>query len=215
MRRGAGLLARVVLAGLALAGLALAVAPIAAADDGASWGIRPADAAHGVARDNFRATATPGAVIEDALVVTNRGAEALDLRVLASDGELTADGLVELAPADEAPAGFATWVVLGVERLELGPGESTRVPFTIRVPTDAAPGPVAGAVVTSSLAESAEPGVAVDRRLAASVVIEVVAAAGGPVPGPGVPGWAVLVVVGLALAAVATWAVVLRGRATG
>src|SRR5690606_14643898 len=154
----------------------------------------PADGTDGSARENLRYTAAPGEVIADVLVVTNRGTERLGLRVSVSDGVLTADGLVELAPAGADPAALATGVRLTDDDLELAPGESHDVAFEIAVPADAAPGPVAGAVVTSSLAESAEPGVAVDRRLAASVVVEVVEVVeetGEAGAGPGVPGWAV------------------------
>lgn len=191
---------------------AVVLAQVATADDGASWGIRPADGVHGAARDNFRYTASPGDVVEDVLVVTNHGGSPLTVRVGVSDGELAADGLVELAPVGADPTGLATWVDVAVESLELAPGEVAEVPFAIRVPEAAQPGPVAGAVVTSSLTEGAESGVAVDRRLAASVVVDV--REHTVEEGRGVPLWALLAVVGLALAAAATWRVVLRGRAT-
>ena len=195
---------------LALA-LVLALAPSAAgAEEGASWGVRPADGALGFARANFRYTAVPGETIEDALVVSNHGAQPLALRVLGVDGSLSADGEVELARADAAPARLGAWIGLEPVALELAPGESVEVRFTLAVPTGLAPGAVAGAVVTSSLAESERPGVAVDRRLASSIVVDVV----DPAPGS-VPTWAVLALGALAVGALATWLVVVRGRVRG
>jgi len=206
LRRRAGALA------LLLACL-VAGGPALAAGSDAAWGIRPADGEHGSQRDNFRYDAAPDAVLHDALVVTNRGEEPLTLQVYGADGTLSAAGYVDLPPAGEPAVGVGAWLAVASSDLVLAPGESVEVAFSLSVPADAAAGDHAGAVVTSSLVADADPSVAVDRRLASSVVVHVAPEASDGWRSPALFG--VLGVLGLLVVAVVTWMVVLRGRATG
>ncbi len=185
-----------------------------------AWGIRPADGEQGNARDNFRYEAVPGETVHDALRVTNRGAAELELQVYGADGTSSASGQIELEPAGEVPTGVGAWLAPAAPRIVLAPGESIELAFTLAVPADADAGDHVGGIVTSSLAPGEDPAVAVDRRLASSVVVRVAAevretpSATGDAMAP----WrtaAVLAVLGLLVAAVVTWRVVLRGRATG
>jgi len=198
---------------LLLAGLLGLLALPALASEGASWGTRPADGAHGSARENFRYSAAPGDLVTDVLEVSNLGSAPLSLRVLGADGELTAEGLVELAPAGAAPEGLASWLALGAESLVLAPGESSAITFTIAVPADAVPGEHAGALVTSSL-EAGEQ-LTVDRRLATSIVVQVEEPAARLARAPGGPAWAWAALGVLALGAVLAWRPVWRARARG
>lgn len=155
--------------GAALALVLALAAPLAAHD--AEWGVRPA---HGAA---FRLEASPGERLEDALVVTNHGAAPLVLDLFGADGDLVGD-LVELAPAGTAPEELGTWLEVA-PRLVLDGGEQAIVPFAVTVPAGTGPGRYAGALVTSSFAAAGD--IAVDRRLAASIVVTVT----GDEPGGG------------------------------
>lgn len=173
----------------------------------AAWGARPDDTERGDGRANFRYVAAPGETLADALLVTNRGTEPLELRVEGADAEITPDGLVELS--DHPPVGLGSWLELSTELVQIGPGESVRVPFSLSVPLGAS-GVVAGAVVTASFVEGET--VALDRRLAVSIVLEVDREE--PAVGTsGVPPWMVVALAGLAAAAGLTWLGVLRARA--
>jgi len=216
-RRSALLLAALV---VSLVGGAPAAS--AANDGDLAWGIRPVEGEHGAGRANFRFTAPAGTVIADALVVTNRGTRPLALRLYGADGVLR-DGHVEIAPAEQPAAELGAWLDVAPE-LDLDPGESVEVPFRLTVPDDAA-GEHAGALVTAALSET-DGGLAVDRRLAASIVVTVEPGDHGttssdattpdeaPSAPDGPPVGAVLAVLGLGLVAAAVWVVVLRGRAT-
>lgn len=180
-----------------LRALALLAALLVGSGDGSdAWGVRPT----GQGRDNFRFTAAPGEVLEDALVVTNHGTEELRLDLYAADGTLV-DGAVEITSPGAVPRDLGAWVEIEVPALVLPPGEPVEVPFRIEVPPDAAPGSRAGAVVTSSLVDAGE--VVVDRRLAVSVVVEVVEPRGAPSG----------VLLGLGLAVLVLAGAVLRRRA--
>lgn len=215
-----------------LAALATCVAFLAApttaigSEPEIAWGVRPADGAHGTARDNFRHVARAGTILEDALIVTNHGSGALSLSLYGADGTLV-DDHVELAPMGAAATGLGAWLDVP-PGVEIAPGEAAEVPFTLAVPADAVPGQHAGALVTSSLVDPGA-GLAVDRRLAASIVVTVTPPDPDPVPDTAAPGdgtpssagspnlpprAALLALAALALVAVAVWAVVLQGRAT-
>lgn len=153
--------------------LAAGVVPAAhAADQDATWGIRPEDNAHGAERPNFAYELDPGAVVEDALLVTNRGSEPLDLTVYAADAFLTSSGQYDLLPAGTPSTDLGAWVRVGLDRVTVAPGEQVRVPFTVAVPADASPGDHAGGVLTSSIAATGTT-VAIDRRLASRVQVRV------------------------------------------
>ena len=217
---GVGLLAALASASTAAAAPPSGATPSEAAvtaSSAVSWGVRPVEGEGGQHRARFRFSAGPGDRIQDALVVTNRGRDELSLRVDGAHGEVRGD-LVELAGTDVTPAGLATWLDI-VPELDLAPGESVEVPFSIDVPAGIEPGDHAGGVVTSSLTEN-DAGLAVDHRLAVSVVVTVRAPgdAHGSDPSPSggssTPTTGVLLAVGgLLVIAVVVWVGVVRRRA--
>lgn len=161
--------ARAVLAALIAAlvaglGLGLVAAAPAAADELVSWSVAPRPAEAGP-RANYGFVVDPGAVVEDAVVVTNLDDEPLTLDVYAADGFTTAAGELDVLPGGQPSTGLGTWVALDTAHLVLAPGEAVEVPFTLTVPADAATGDHSGAIVTSLRTDAGPGGVSVDRRL--------------------------------------------------
>lgn len=186
-----------VVPGLAAISVALGVllpAASAGAADGASWSVRPRDGST-VLEHAVRA----GDEVDDAVVVRNEGARALELTVSTSDTRTDADGALEVADTRTGPG---AWVSVPVEPVTLAAGEDVVVPVHVVVPADAAPGTHVAAVVTTAPDEQG--GLTVERRLALRVVLTVEAPSASDA-GP----W--LLVVG-ALAAVAAGAVVVLQR---
>ncbi|MEU3613825.1 hypothetical protein ABZ725_16115 [Streptomyces sp. NPDC006872] len=126
----AAVAARALLVSLPLLSAATpAPAPASAAAATAGWSAAPA----GGGRPSFYAEGAPGAVIEDTVAVTNRGAQPLTVRLRAAG---TGTGGLRVAFAGPADAG-------------LGIPARTRaeVPFTVTVPADARSGDRAGEIV--------------------------------------------------------------------
>ncbi|PWD50291.1 DUF916 domain-containing protein [Serinibacter arcticus] len=170
-----------VLAGLLLAatlllpgGTALAApaATDAAAQGELAWSVRPADNAQGAGRPNFAYELDPGAVVEDALVVTNLGAVPLDLAVYAADGYTTPSGHLDLLPDGETSLDLGAWVTSPVTSIHLDGAQTVEVPFTITVPADASPGDHPGGIVTSSV-QAGDGEVRLDRRLGSRIHVRV------------------------------------------
>lgn len=136
-------------AALVLLGLLAGVVTAAPASaDEAAWSIAPADNEQGEGRPNYGYELEPGAVVEDALVVTNTGDIDLTLGVGAADGYTTAQGVLDLRPLSEVQTGVGAWLVPSTHEVTLTPGESTEVAFRLTVPEDAAPGDHTGGIVT-------------------------------------------------------------------
>ncbi|RWZ49789.1 DUF916 domain-containing protein [Labedella phragmitis] len=145
--------------------------PVAA--DTAGWSVGPADGPLGTGRPFFEYALDPGATIEDAFTVRNDGAMPLTLRVYAADAFTTREGTIDLLPADEQSVDSGTWVGLGATEVDLDPGETAIVPFTLTVPADARPGDHPAGIVTSLLSDDAGAQVQVDRRLGSRLYIRV------------------------------------------
>jgi len=163
---------------LGLLGLAAAsvLTPTAAraADDPAAvaWSVETVDGAAGTDRPNFAFAVDPGAVLSDALRVTNTGATALDLAVYAADAYTTTTGNIDLNTPDVPSTDAGTWVAVDVDRLSLAPGQQADIPFTIAVPADAAPGDHSAGIITSLSSDDGGT-LSVDRRLATRVDLRV------------------------------------------
>ncbi|WP_285106278.1 DUF916 domain-containing protein [Promicromonospora sp. MEB111] len=180
----------VLLGGLPLVGPAAAHAMPAVADtstdtstDGISWSVTPADNRQGTGRANYAYAVEPGDRVRDALVVTNRSAAPLQLAVYGTDAFTTPGGHIDLLTAEEHATGLGTWITFRQGTLDLDPGESAEVPFTLRVPDDATPGDHSGGVVTALTQQVGDSALTVDRRLALRVHARV---AGDLAPGLGI-----------------------------
>ncbi|MFJ5923947.1 WxL protein peptidoglycan domain-containing protein [Kitasatospora sp. NPDC092948] len=161
----------VLLTALALTGLR---ATPAAADGGdVTWTVRTAPNSYGADRSSFSYAANPGARVEDAMVVSNRGKSPLTLAVYAADGFTTDTGQLDLLTGDKKSVGIGDWVHADRTSVVLPPGESVEVPFTVTVPDNATPGDYVGGVLTSLRQPDEAEGINVDRRLGIRVKLRV------------------------------------------
>jgi dihydroorotate dehydrogenase (fumarate) len=126
-------------------------------------------------RSRFSYQVEPGQVINDEYLVSNSGSTAADLTVYATDAYNLENGDYGLLDSNLAPKDVGTWVTFdgGVQRLtlNLAPGESRAIPFTVSVPADASPGDHAGGMIISSLTDSGQ--VKLDRRIATRLYLRV------------------------------------------
>lgn len=118
-------------------------------DGAGAWSIRPADASGPDGRSRFSWDLDPGASLTDYVSVRNLGSEPLSLRVYASDAVTTPDGGFDVLPGDVRPEALGAWIALERELVDLAPGESVVIPFTVTVPANATPGDHPGGIVAS------------------------------------------------------------------
>ncbi|MFD4636401.1 WxL protein peptidoglycan domain-containing protein [Lentzea sp. NPDC058436] len=137
-----------------------------------TWGVRPADSALGEKRPNFSYSVVPGAVLTDALAVSNHEKRALTFAVYAADAFTTSSGQLDLKAAGEPSTGAGSWVAFDSPAVTVQAGQTVAVPFTVKVPADATPGDHSGGVITSIRVE-AESGITVDRRLGSRMHLRV------------------------------------------
>ncbi|MFC6354922.1 WxL protein peptidoglycan domain-containing protein [Luethyella okanaganae] len=154
--------------GLGSAGLAQA-----ASGDDVTWTVRTASNAFGAERTSYNYTVNPGAKIEDAIVIANRGGAALDLGVYAADGYTTESGQFDLVVGGATSVGIGVWVKDSTESVTVGPGQTVEIPFTLTVPQNATPGDYAGGIVTSLVQPGDTNGINVDRRLGIRIALRV------------------------------------------
>lgn len=127
-----------------------------------------------VGRTRFTYQMGPGQNIEDTYLVTNSGTVTQSYTVFATDAFNTDDGGYGLLDTDVTPTDTGSWVRFGDQpstQLELQPGETREVPFTVTVPADAGPGDHAGGLVVSALANDGQ--VLVDRRVGTRLYVRV------------------------------------------
>ncbi|QAY72874.1 DUF916 domain-containing protein [Agromyces protaetiae] len=139
-----------------------------------AWTVRTVDNANGSGRPNFTYDVDPGAVIDDALLVTNTGTVPLDLAVYAADTFTTPTGDIDILQnaADSVDAG--AWIAPGSDTVHLEPGAAAEVPFRIDVPADARPGDHSAGLVTALAETGAGTGtIAVERRLGSRLHLRV------------------------------------------
>ena len=164
------LFAGVVVALLGAAGLASAspavtetAAPSTAGH--VTWGVRTAANDNGADRANFAYSLDPGSHVDDALIVTNHDSEPLELSVYPADGFTTASGQLDLVTENTPSVAVGTWSTLTDDTLQIAPGASVEVPFTVTIPANATPGDYAGGILTALFRPGQEEGITVDRRL--------------------------------------------------
>lgn len=146
--------ARLVRAMLLTSLVILLTAPVALADGGAKFGLRPVrfDPSRPETNSYFVYDLAPGATIEDEVLVQNSGDATGTVRLYAVDGVTgQTGGAVYLSDADPRKD-VGGWVRLGEQELTLGPGEARNVRVTLTVPMDAAPGQHLGGLVAENTA---------------------------------------------------------------
>ncbi len=163
----------VLVAALSLCAALFAAPAASAAGDDVSWTVRTASNSFGSDRTSYSYTAAPGTTVTDALVVTNHGAEPLDLGVYAADGFTTTGGQFDLVVGGAKSVAVGAWVTSSATSIDVAPGASVEVPFTLKVPRNAPPGDYAGGIVTSLVQPDSSQGINVDRRLGIRVALRV------------------------------------------
>lgn len=149
--RPASLLTSLVLASMMVVsvGTASAAAPVQTADPQGevTWAIVPADAdGKPDQRVSYRLDVAPGATVTEHALVTNFSEEAVTFDIVAADGVLSPTGAFDLLPAEEESRGVGAWVEVQ-PTVEVEPGASAVVPFTLTVPENATPGDHPGGIV--------------------------------------------------------------------
>lgn len=148
-----------------------------ATGDDLTWGIQPAAATDEAAtRPAFAYSLEPGAIIEDAVRITNFSEVPLTLRVSSHDAFNTDTGGFDVLAADSPSVDVGAWITLAADEVTIPPRDHVDVPFRTTVPSNASPGDHAGGIVASMLVERVrEDGatVAVDNRVGARVYIRV------------------------------------------
>ncbi|WP_031090689.1 WxL protein peptidoglycan domain-containing protein, partial [Streptomyces sp. NRRL WC-3549] len=159
------------LAALAFAGTSTGQARAAEGD--VTWTVRTAANGFGDDRPSFSYGVNPGGEVEDAMVVANHGTAPLSLAVYAADGYTTEKGQLDLLTREKKSPSIGTWVHTTGGSVEIAPGRSAEIPFTVEVPPDATPGDYVGGILTSLKQPGDTEGIAVDRRLGIRIKLRV------------------------------------------
>ncbi|MEU2678354.1 DUF916 domain-containing protein [Streptomyces sp. NPDC007107] len=173
-RRTTAVLARAALLAL-LAALAFGTStgPARAAGGDVTWTVRTAANDYGDDRSSFSYGVNPGGRVEDAMVVANHGTTPLRLAVYAADGYTTEKGQLDLLTQEKKSPSIGSWVHAADDSVEIAPGKTAEVPFTVEVPRNATPGDHVGGILTSLKQSGDTEGIAVDRRLGIRIKLRV------------------------------------------
>lgn len=154
---------------LGLSSSLLAIQPQAAHADGTvGIAISPATAKGRDDRTRFSYAVNPGQQVTDHVLVSNVGSTKLAIKVFATDAYNTDDGGYALLDSNAQAKDVGSWVRFSGGKkmltLNLGPGKSEIVRFTVTVPADARPGDHPGGVVAAATSVGEQ--VNVERRIA-------------------------------------------------
>lgn len=173
--RAVALLVWATLLGVAHTGATAAAAPSEPSAD-LTWGIQPAAADGAATRPSFAYTLDPGALVEDAVRITNFSDVEVTLRISSHDAFNTASGGFDVLTAVVDSIDVGSWITLATDELTIPARGQIDVPFRTTVPSNATPGDHAGGIVASMLVERVQPDgstVAVDNRVGARVYVRV------------------------------------------
>lgn len=172
---------------------ALASAPATAADNG-TWGVFPTPPAGAAMTDRgyFFHQGAAGTTVSDSATILNSSDKELTFQVFATDAVNTpSGGAFALLPVERKPRDVGTWIALAplaATTVTVPPKGRTDVPFTVKVPQDAAPGDHVGGIVALNTAVE---GVRKDGKVQVGVKRSVGARLYFRVPGPLTPGLSV------------------------
>ncbi|MDX6245407.1 MAG: hypothetical protein QOE76_3130 [Frankiales bacterium] len=150
-----------------------------AASGRATFGIKPSHATLAEpidVRPRFEYTATPGAQQPDFVAISNNALTPLHLNVYASDGFNTSSDGFDLLAASKKPVDVGSWITLKTNVIDLKPGATVVIPFTVRVPAKVAPGDHVGGIVASLRTYGVDKKgdrVAIDQRVGARVYLRI------------------------------------------
>jgi len=126
-------------------------------------------------RSRFSYQVAPGQTISDEYLVQNTGTTAQSITVYATDAFNSEDGGFSLLDGGVPTTIVGNWVTFAngaaTVSLDLEPGASQVIPFTVTTPADASPGDHAGGIIVSALSPSGE--ISLDRRVAIRLYVRV------------------------------------------
>jgi Bacterial protein of unknown function (DUF916) len=166
----------------ALVAAALLWVPAAPASAGFGIALRPAHADPGdqSTRAYFKPTVAPGGTFTDEVIVTNTGDTPLELAVSGVDGLTAATSGAVYGNRQDPVKKAGAWVSAAAATVTVAPHTELPVPFTVKVPRDAAAGDhLAGIAFEDVHPTSAGSNFAVTQVVRAVMGVQVV------VPGPG------------------------------
>lgn len=159
--------------------LAMVVPGAAHAASNDSWAVDPGGPEGPGDRPNFQYDLQPGQRLRDVVSISNLTGEAMTFRIYATDALTTPeDAAFALLPEKERPTDVGRWIRFGIRTYEVPARSRIDVPFEIAVPPDARPGDHAGGIVAANVARESQTDdegatVAIKRRVAARVYVQV------------------------------------------
>jgi len=97
---------------------------------------------------------------EDAIIINNHSEEIVTVRIFPVEAALNAQNTFYTDAERKVEQGISRWVSLSRSEIELGPGESQKVSFTVKVPDKIEPKQYLGAVMAEEI-KVVKPGEAV------------------------------------------------------
>ncbi|WP_270366089.1 hypothetical protein [Microbacterium algeriense] len=119
-----------------------------------SWAAVPADEEGPDGRRWVENVLDPGATKTEHLAVTNLGSDPVTFALKAADGYFTDTGRFTMLPSSSTSVDAGTWIAVQ-DTVDVQPGETEVVAFTISVPEGAAPGDHPAGIAATVLARPA------------------------------------------------------------
>lgn len=95
----------------------------------------------------FVYTLKQGQSKEDAIIVNNHSEEIVTVRIFSVEAGLNSQGTFYTDAERKVDQGVSQWVAISKSEIKLGPGESQKVSFTVKVPRNTEPKQYLGAVM--------------------------------------------------------------------
>jgi hypothetical protein len=136
---------------IGLVGIVLVAPPALAEPDGEAavyWSVAPADERGPDGRRWIELTLAPGEAVVERIAVTNRSGTAQVFQLAAADGRFTAKGSFSMLARPEDSVDAGTWID-AQDSVEVEPGQTVVIPFTVSVPVGAEPGDHAAGIAAS------------------------------------------------------------------
>lgn len=119
----------------------------------ASIGVAPANPDPNIKFSDswFVYTLKPGEEKNDAMIVNNNSEEIATVKVFPVEAEINSQGTFVTDAEKKVDQGVSQWIIVSKPEIKLGPGESQKVEFTLRVPEKIEPKQYLGAVMAEQI----------------------------------------------------------------
>jgi hypothetical protein len=179
----------------------LALANPVLAEDGPTYGARPAPGAGDRSSGTFNLTVAEGSSVSDAVEVLNLSNESATFDVYAGGVVSTSGGGQAPAAREAAITGAATWISVSQATVEVPPRSAATVPFTIHVPGGTPRGDHTAALLVEAQDSDSTAAIASRTRIGLWIKLSVTPAGEneGPASTPWTFSWLILIPPGIAL----------------